>query len=206
MGRISLLIVAVVLEIGSSMLSPHDLEFCTSNIPDFYIVHDVVLDTFLGAANIFTLPSVSPQCNCSNNVTAIHYCYHATGDLNERHAVFDFLHITRDNLLFTFNGHFTVRSSLENANCMQQSDDSSDCCDTFILPPGRRFHIPSTFGVRAENTNRKLLAIPSSAVNIDVEQFRTPVAQGSVNLSTGGEVNMPIILMLRFVTRKYNYV
>ena len=190
MGRISLLIVAVVLGIGSSMLSPRDLEFCTSNIPDFYVADFVELDIFLGATNIFTLPSVSPQCNCSSTVTAIHYCYRATGDLNPntKQHVFDFLPMTRDNFLFTFNGRprFIVESSLQMANCTQQSDHISDCCDTFMLPPGRQFDIPSTFGVRTENTDRKLLAIPSSAVDLDVEQFRTTVADGSVDLSTGG--------------------
>ena len=213
MGRKTLLLVAVVMGIGGSTLSPSDAEFCTHpNISNFYFnasfsVGDVAVETtVLGITDIFTLPFVPPQCNCSSNVTAIEFCYRAdspNANSNDRQDVFEFLSVTRDNFLFTINETFTAQSRLSASTCSCRPNMHCDCCDIYEVPSDQQFQSPSTFGVRTTNPARKLLAIPSSAVTLDVEQFRTTASEGSVNLSAGGQISMPNILLLRFVMRKY---
>ena len=111
--------------------------------------------------------------------------------------------MTRDNFLFTINDSFIVKSSVGQSTCREQSSTQFYCCDTHELPRGMQYQIPSSFGVRARNDARNLLAIPSNIFNLDVEQFTTVVFQSFVDLSTGGQVMMPNVLLLRFVTREF---
>ena len=189
----TLLIVAVVLGIGSS--SSSDVEFCTDpiNIPDFYFNANYsaddnhVVETVFGDAFNF---SVSPRCNCNSTVTAIQYCYRDINVLNNNsmESVFEF--IVRDDSPST---EITVQSALTGSTCNCQQNMRCDCCDTFKVFPEHHFQIPLTFSVRTANTNKRLLMISSSAVNA------IPVPEGSA-------VSTPDILLLRILTREYNYI
>ena len=205
----TLLLVAVVLGIGGSTLSPSYEEFCTyPNISDSYFnvsFSDIDVQQTVSGTSIFTFPSVSSQPNCSNNVTAIQYCYRADSPnamSNNPESVFEFLFITRDGFLFTFNEGFTVCSALSRSTCSCQGPSSKhcDCCDTYEVPPEHQFLIPSTFGVHTTNMKRRLYAFRSLVNDSGIEQFQTTISEGSVNLSAGGQVSIPNVLLLRFLT------
>ena len=193
MGKMLYIIVAVV-------LSTSDAQFCSHpNVPDSYFnprFNDVV-QTVPGVTYIITLPPV--PCNCSSTVTGIQYCYNSVSRNGvSMENVFEFLSVTRDDLLFTINERFTLQTAtqtIRNRNCV-----NGLCCDTSTVP---QFQVPSTFGVRTMNTDGILLATPSLPLNSDVEQFQTTVTEGNALLGAGGQVtNMPDILLLRFMTRK----
>ena len=183
----TLLIVAVVLEIGRSTSSPSNVEFCIHpNIPDFYFNATFGADDVMEVTDSFTLHSVSPQCN-SNNVTAIQYCYRAdspNANSNDRKDVFQFLLMSEDG----FN-IFTVQSALKGIPCRSRQNKPFDCCDTYKVPLEEQFQIPSNFSVYTTNPDRKLLMIS--------------VSEGSANLPDWGQLNMPSILLLRFMTCEY---
>ena len=212
MGRTTLLLVAVVLGLT---LSSSDVETCIHpNIPDFYFNAsfraDAVMETVLGV-DIF---SVSPQCNCNSTVTAIQYCYRASSPRNNRHDVFEFLFVTRNDSVFTINKNFTVQAVLQESTCnpiqMQPPNKRCDCCDTYRVPLEEQFQIPSAFGIRTTNTDRKLLTIPSSDANLYVEQFTTTENKTSGRVeflpSNQGQVGTPAILLLRYVTSEYHVI
>ena len=183
----TLLIVAVALGTGSSTSSPSNVEFCIHpDIPDFYFNASFRADDVVEVADSYTLPSVSPLPNCSNNVTAIQYCYRADSpnvNNNDRRDVFQFLLMSEDG----FNKLFTVQSRIP---CRSRQNNSLDCCDTYKVPPEQQFQIPPTFSVYTTNPDRRLLMISVSEGSL------------SANLPDWGQVNMTKILLLRFETRE----
>ena len=198
MGKM-LYIVAVV-------LSTSDAQYCSHpNVPDSYFnprFNDVV-QTVPGVTYIITLPSV--PCNCSSTVTGIQYCYNSVSPNGvSMENVFEFLSVTRDDLLFTINERFTLQTAtrtIRNCTCL---NGLCNCCDTYTVPQREQFQVPSTFGVRTTNTDGRLLATASLPLHSDVEQFQTTVTEGNALFGAGGQVtNMPDILLLRFMTRKY---
>ena len=169
-----LLIAAVVLGMESSTSSPSNVEFCIQpNIPDFYFNASFRADDVVEVADSFTLTSVSPLPNCSNNVTAIQYCYRADSpnvNSNDREDVFAI------SWMYVFDNILTVQSALKGIPCRSRQNKPFDCCDTYKVPSEQQFQIPSTYSVYMTNPDRKLLMISVS--------------------------NMTNILLLRFVTRE----
>ena len=126
----TLLIMAVALGIRNSTSSPSNVEFCIHpDIPDFYFNASFRADDVLEVTHSFIRRSVSSQPNCSNNVTAIQYCYRAdspNAHNNDRQGVFQFLLMSEDG----FNKLFTVQSALKGIPCRSWQNNSLDCCDT----------------------------------------------------------------------------
>ena len=193
-----------MLYILAVVLSTSDAQFCSHpNVPDSYFnprFNDVV-QTVPGVTYIITLPSV--PCNCSSTVTGIQYCYNSVSPGVSMENVFEFLSVTRDDLLFTIDERFTLQTAIRTIRNCTCRDMLCNCCDTYTVPQREQFQVPSTFGVRTTNTDGRLLATTSLPLHSDVEQFQTTVTEGNALLGAGGQVtNMPDILLLRFMTRK----
>ena len=176
----------------------------TPNILDFYF-NDVNAANFRtgGGANlttsrngftyIFTIPSESSLRNCSGTVVSLQYCYEArNSELRKTNDVFNFLSITRNNLLFTANSRLTIQTTPQNSICTDPPGGIQQiCCDTSSLSANNQFQLPSsdfTFGVVITNSNVRPLVFTTSALEYRVEQFQA--ALGADGPTPGNRVTL----------------
>ena len=161
----------------------------TPNIPDFYF-NATNAASFLtdaaranltasnkGFTRVFTIPSESPQRNCSGNVVSIQYCYQASdSDLGTRRIAFTFLTVELDGLRATVTGSFGIQTNPHSSICTNPPGNIQQvCCDTVSLGPNNQFQIPaSSFSFNVlTNGNLRPLTFADSAVDFRVVHYRS---------------------------------
>ena len=199
----------------------------TPNIPDFYF-NDVNAADFRsgGGANlttssnrvtyIFTIPAESSERNCTGNVVAIQYCYETRIDQigSNEINVFNFLHMNRSGLLFTFTGSFTEQTSPQSRFCTNPMGIIQQvCCETATLDMMDQFQLPTTsytFAVMIINNDARPLAFAASVDEYRHEQLQTDLGSSAPppgnNITLGQNTVVPdqSLLLLRFILGNTN--
>ena len=194
----------------------------TPNIPDFYF-NDVnaadfrsssganLTTSFNGITYIFTIPAESSERSCTGNVVAIEYCYETRMDQigSNEINVFNFLHMNRSGLFFTFTGSFTERTSSQNRFCTSAMGGIQQiCCDTATLDVMDQFQLPTTsytYAVMIINNDAWPLAFVPSATEYRHEQLQAslgrlaPPPGTTFTLGQNAVVTDESLLLLRFI-------
>lgn len=159
-----------------------------------------------GSIHIFTVPLESP---CSGTVVDMQYCYQRNGSGS---LVFTFLHLTRDNLTFTFQGSFRVLPHSE--MCTSVSGTMQICCATTML---ERFGLNGTnftFGIDIGRNGVTPLFFVSSVAEYQLEQFQLSLSKRVLfpgrkiilNESSPGSTSFPLLRFLIGINHQLCYV
>ena len=126
---------------------------------------------------------MSQARNCSGTVMAIQHCYHADltkGQIGKEQDIFKFLSASiNQDLLFTINDSFMVRSASDESDCTvgvrAGRSTPHDCCSTFTLPESNRFQLSSqsyTFGVQVSMDKFRPYAFRAETAEFNVKQYQ----------------------------------
>ena len=165
-----------------------------------------------GTTIIFTLPSKSPERNCSGTVTALQYCYQARArDIDIPQNIFDFVSLSKveGSSQFTVIRIFPVTTSPQENECTDPSGSVQRiCCTTTALNSTIQFQVTSLiswFGIiLRRGSGRRPLTFTNSNTVYRVDQYEVrPNGDSGPSLNAMLTVNNPrsdrSLLLLRLL-------
>ena len=109
---------AALFQCQHSTRTHQDGQVFIPNIPDSQFDPARFSSVGNGVTYFFTIPPESAERNCSGTVAAIQFCYSFNrNQMNIEQDVFSFHSVTRDGLVFTVTGSFTVRTTPLDGEC-----------------------------------------------------------------------------------------